>query len=244
MEIKKSHEVLERFSDDEKKEFADIIIRNYYCRNFGSMSKSDFETLLFSEYYENRLSKKLPCDDYSISKELGITQARICALKERKQLRYPRKDIWQFDFLTSIKHAKYDEKSGKVHCYVEDVNVIIETRHKLECMGWYDECSPNRKLMVLSPKCFIDLCMDIQDTSIDFTENNRHICEECISKIKNLKTVQSVRHLLDNFNLPGLVQFLLEAEGEDIVMNVGNLLNKNLTSSFKTIWNKLANKKE
>ena len=43
------------FSNEEKIALFDKISALYYNKNFGSTSKSDFETLLFSEYIEHCL---------------------------------------------------------------------------------------------------------------------------------------------------------------------------------------------
>ena len=40
------------FSDKEKEDAFDVIAGLYFNRNFGSVSKADFETLLFSIYIE------------------------------------------------------------------------------------------------------------------------------------------------------------------------------------------------
>ena len=40
------------FSNEEKIAMFDKIEQHYFTRNFGSMTKTDFETLLFSEYIE------------------------------------------------------------------------------------------------------------------------------------------------------------------------------------------------
>lgn len=42
------------FSNEEKIAIFDKIEQHYFIRNFGSMTKTDFETLLFSEYIEHR----------------------------------------------------------------------------------------------------------------------------------------------------------------------------------------------
>ena len=74
------------FTSEEKNALFDKIAAMYFNKNFGSTQKADFETLLFSEYIEHCLRFKLPFDDYTISKELGITQSRVRSLKERKEL--------------------------------------------------------------------------------------------------------------------------------------------------------------
>ena len=69
------------WDDSEKEELFKKISFAYFERNFGSMSKSDLETLLFSEYIEHHIRHRLPYDDYTLSKELGINKARIRTLK-------------------------------------------------------------------------------------------------------------------------------------------------------------------
>ena len=61
------------FSDSEKIAIFDKISEMFYKQNFGSTSKSDFELLLFSEYLDNHIKNDDLYDDYTISKELGIT---------------------------------------------------------------------------------------------------------------------------------------------------------------------------
>lgn len=75
------------FTADEKAAAFDKISALYFAQNFGSTSKADFETLMFSEYIEQHIKHGLPYDDYTLSKELGLTQSRIRALKERKELK-------------------------------------------------------------------------------------------------------------------------------------------------------------
>ncbi len=70
------------FDEKSKCDAFDRIAEHFFCKNFGSMQKSEFELLLFSIYTDRLavLSKnpenQIPvrCDNYTISKELGITQ--------------------------------------------------------------------------------------------------------------------------------------------------------------------------
>ena len=147
-----------KFNETEKCAIFDKIAENYFEHNFGSMTKSDFETLLFSEYIEHCIKNNLPFDDYTLSKKLGITQPRIRALKERKELKYPYKDFdWRIPFLEAIRNAKYDSRTHSVKMIVQDVNVMNEIRNFLEQNGWYDECSLNKKLLTLPLECFVDV---------------------------------------------------------------------------------------
>ena len=71
----------------------DEIARRFYFANFATMSKSDFETLLFSLYLEQILNCSEnnydAYSDYTLSKVLGVPQSRISTLKVRKELQYP-----------------------------------------------------------------------------------------------------------------------------------------------------------
>ena len=118
------------------------IIKHYFDRNFGSLSKSDLETLLF-HLYVVKFSKQ---DDYTISKELGITQSRIRALKERSALRYGQNYDYKKGLIEAIGNAYYDNKSNKIQCLVNDVNVLIEVRHLLESKHCFDEYSFRRNI--------------------------------------------------------------------------------------------------
>ena len=60
------------FTDEEKIIVFDKIAELYFEKNFGSTTKADFETLLFSEYLEHCMRCDEPFDDYSLSKKLRI----------------------------------------------------------------------------------------------------------------------------------------------------------------------------
>ena len=55
------------FTPEEKAVAFEEISSCYFQRNFGTMSKSDFETLMFSIYIGHCISKNLPFDDYTLS---------------------------------------------------------------------------------------------------------------------------------------------------------------------------------
>ncbi len=200
------------FSQEEKVATFDKIERNYFTQNFGSMSKMDLETLLFSEYIEHCIRNNLPFDDYSLSKQLGITQSRIRTLKERKELKYPYKGFdWKTSFAESVKTAKYDESDHYVKILIQDVNVLNEARHFIEEKGWYDECSLNKKLLRLPLDCFTEICVEDESLADVFSpkikENIRSIA----------KSNSDVRSFLNDFTIEGLKNFLMSASKQAIL---------------------------
>ena len=207
------------FSPEEKIAFFDKIAQHYFNQNFGTMSKTDYETLLFSEYIEHCLRNKISYDDYSLSKALGITQARIRTLKERKELKYPYKDFdWKIAFADSMKNAKYDSHDHYVKILIQDVNVMNEVRNFIEQEGWYDECSLNKKLLRIPLDCFVEICY--RSTKFDSV-----FSDDIKKHVQSLSTAEdsSVKHFLTDFSKEGLKSFLMSAS-KDAITEVLKLL--------------------
>lgn len=202
------------FTKDEKIATFEKIANLYFNKNFGTISKSDFETLLFSEYLEHRLRNKEPFDDYTLSKELGITQSRIRSLKERKELKYPYENYtWKNAFADSVKHAKFDENDHYVKFIIQDINVMNEVRHYIEEKGWYDECSLNRKLLRIPLDCFVEICLE--DTSVVdlFTAETKR-------KVKKIASSDNaLLELIQDFSKEGFKAFVMSA-GKEAILSV------------------------
>ena len=165
--------MFELYSEEKKAKLFDEITGHFFNRNFGSMSKSDYETLLFRivlDYLREKESGR--CSDYQMSKILGISQSRIRNLKIKAELVYPRKGFdedWKKAFTADVRHAKYDENSGLVKMNIRDITVLFELRHYMENNGWYDEYQLNPKLFQCPLDVFISLCqkMDEENLIID-----------------------------------------------------------------------------
>lgn len=154
------------FDDKAKIDAFDKIAEAYYYANFGSESKSDLETLMFSIYIEQILKTNLDSmekySDYTLSKLLGITQSRISSLKERKQLQYPYEDFdWKKSFMRISKNAIFE--NGKIKMQIPDRNLYIEIQNAIETAGGFIEVQLNRKLLQVELTYFIDLMLALSD---------------------------------------------------------------------------------
>lgn len=152
------------FPDEKSKADAfDKIAEQFYAGNFGQMSKSDFETLMFSIYIEQILNKNEfdfnAYSDFRLAKELGITQSKISTLKVRKQLQYPRNFDWRKSFAKVSKNASYE--GGKIKLYIPDKNLYYEIKNSVEEIGGYVDVTLNSNLLVISPARFLDLLENI-----------------------------------------------------------------------------------
>ena len=201
------------FKDEDKIRLFDKLEELYFRKNFGSVSKTDLETLLFSEYIECCIRNNVAYDDYSLSKALGITQSRIRILKERKELKYPLNDDpewWKAPFANAIKNAKYDDKNHSIKFIVQDVNVMNEVRHYIEMAGWYDECSLNRKLLNIPLDCFTEICLGNESLTKLISDKEK-------KALRNIsKDRPDVLDLVENFSIEGLKSFLMSASKESI----------------------------
>ena len=171
------------FSGQEKEAAFDLISSKFFNHNFGMMSKSDYETLLFHIYIEHLLNNSLPFDDYIISKDLGITQSKVRTLKCKKELQYPHEGFdWQIAFAEDVKKADYDDTTRSISVPIDDVNVLIELRYYLEKNGMFDTRTLNPKLFSCKLDFFIKLCEKLSDDDVV-------IDEETEKKLKALKRI-------------------------------------------------------
>lgn len=156
----------ELFSDEAKIAAFDEIAKRYYFSNFATMSKTDFETLLFSLYLERILEKNQAnygaYSDYTLSKDLGISQGRVSTLKVRKQLQYPyAKFDWKQSFQALLENATYEDK--KIVLMIPDKNLYLEIKNAVESSGGYVEMQLTPNLLKINPGYFIDLVAAISD---------------------------------------------------------------------------------
>lgn len=171
------------WTQKEKDELAKWINDHYFeNQNFGSVSKADFETYIFSLYIENLLDNKENFDDYTIGKHLGLTISRVRSLKERKELKYPREGYnWKDSFIECVKNAKFDETTHLVKISIPDVNVLKDLRYFLEKNGWYDEYQLNPKLFQCRADVFYDLCIKLDSDYV-----SPQLDEESRKKLKDI----------------------------------------------------------
>lgn len=198
-------------SEEEKIALAEKIIELYFRQNFGTLSKTDLETLLFSEYLDHLIANDEPYDDYTVSRALCLTQSRVRSLKERKELRYPYVHArWKELFVRDLENAKLSEDEHHIKLIVQDINVLAEARHYVEEKGWYDDYSLNRKLLNLPLSGFVDIFCDEEDFTSALSEKTR-------KKIESARNDSSqINKFLSDFTKEGLKSFLMSASKETI----------------------------
>lgn len=210
------------YSEKRKAKLFDQISGKYFDKNFGTMTKSEFELLLFNMLLEYlRDNKPNELSDYRISKILGISQTRVRNLKQRAELVYPRKDfedVWKEYFKNYIQYARYDEKTGLVKVNIADITVITELRNFMEENKWYDEYQLNPKLFQCPVEIFLDLCQKIDGKEIQLTQKSieniekikkkSNLGDKAIELIKQGKVKEGVQKLAKTTAKEGLGELL------------------------------------
>lgn len=178
----------ELFSSDEQKAKAfDKIAKCYYSKNFGSTSKADIDLLMFSIYIEQILDRTEEdidtYSDYTISKDLGITQSRVRGLKEKKELKYPySKFDWKKSFARFSKNAVYED--GKIKIELRDKSLYNELKNGIERTGGFVEVQLSSTLLQLPYKYYIDFLYELED------EKTKKEIEKELKKVLREKNIE------------------------------------------------------
>ena len=179
------------FDEDAKIKAFDKIAEKFYYGNFGSTSKADVETLMFSLYIEQILKKEqdnmVAYSDYSLSKELGITQSKVSNLKVRKELQYPYEDFkWEKSFERVSKNFAYED--GKIKMHIPDKNLYLELKNAIETSGGYVEVQLTNNLLQVKLPYFIDLLI-----AISGDEDRENIRKALLKRLKEINNDEELQ---------------------------------------------------
>lgn len=226
------------FTEEDKIKMFDEIASHFYNANFGQMSKSDIELLMFHFYIEKMVSENSSedgvidynkCSDYKISHDLGITQQRVRNLKIKNQLVYPIEYDWKLALAKLTENARYDKVSKKIIMNIPDPNLYLEIQNFIEEKGAYVEKQLNSKILQIRVEYYIELALALENV-----DNQKKF-------IKKLKQFFKDKGKNDNeFDENNIGKSLIEMTVNitEIVANISNVIPNQsvvLTSLFKLI---------
>lgn len=232
---------LELFPDDKSKaEAFDAIAEKYYFANFGSLSKADMDVLMFSRYIEQILKvseeNSNTYSDYTLSKLLGITQAKISNLKVKKELQYPYADFsWQRSFERIVGNYRYE--NGKIKLFIPDKNLYLELKNIIEERNGYIETTLNPTLLQIAPEYFVDLLLVAahdEDRDILIEKVRSELSKHKIDSFDPAK--KSVGETL-KYSLPNMALEITCNLLEEFIPVVGTVLASALREIVKSIRN-------
>ena len=122
----------------ECKEFAKLIAERFdeaelFTRRFGSFSKADYETLMFSIYLDMQTEL---VRDYDISIALGMTETKVRSLRIKSQLLYPRTISWCDELQKALAKGQYNPDKMTITVMIEDPSVQNLLKSKIESAYW------------------------------------------------------------------------------------------------------------
>ncbi len=182
-EIKRASDNTDATSLDVWSSFLVDIQRECLTQNFGTLSKSEFDLLVFHYYLLNKQANSTGkyVTDYEIGRDLGLTIQRVRSLREREALKWRSQEDWKEKFLKCLKYAHYDEKSDAVKILVLDVNVIKEVRNFIEMAGLIDDYQLNPKVFQCNLDALIAICLDFK------SGDEGNLCGKILEKLRDSK---------------------------------------------------------
>lgn len=220
--------IIDGFSEKEKEILFEDLMNMYFRKNFGTLTKAELETYLFSFYIEHLLDNNIPFDDYTIGRDLGITQSRVRALKERKELKYPRHNYdWKQEFLLCARNAKYDEVKRLIKFQITDVNVIKDARHFFEINGQYDEFQLNPKLFQCSLEAFIEMGNIIAQEANEefvFSLENQDKVEAFVNNCDDKNAKDAIAKFTNGLIEDGLKELFINCSKEVILQGLNLIM--------------------
>ena len=165
-------------------EFLSKIEEKCLTRNFGMLSKSEFDLMLFHYYLLNKQKEvgSHYVSDYDIGRDLGLTIQRVRSLRERDALKWATEVDWKKSFIQSLKLAhcdlKDDVSDSDIKIPVPDVNVMKEVRHYLEEAGLFDDYQLNPKIFQCKLDVLIAICLSFEQVDNDF-------CKTILNELRN-----------------------------------------------------------
>lgn len=151
-------------SIEQKARFFDELAKRFYNRNFGTVTKAEFDLMMFHFYFEPHKNKFEKPSTYAISKALGITQERVRNLIVKENLIYPSTTDVKVFFNTFLKSKiQYNKTQNSVEIPVLDPRVLIEIEHEIELAGGFVRYKANKKSLAVSLADFSKLLLRFDD---------------------------------------------------------------------------------
>lgn len=167
--------------EEQKEELIKEIEEKCLDHNFGSLSKADFDLILFHHYMESIRRSGNSMTNYEIAKQLGITVQRVIGLKDKEAGRYPYDDnTWKTQFLKCFE-SSYVE-GNMIVLNIPDRRIYRELESFMEKQGLGAEYNLNPTILKAQPDLFIDVIKKLYP-------NNEEVLEALDKKAKEKNSI-------------------------------------------------------
>ena len=143
-------------SDDVKKAFKELL-RDYLTPAYGSISKRDFDILLFMKLQELGIFSKNP-EIYELVSELKVTRAKARNLLYESKLRKTSKKELDEELKELLKHPIFlKDSNDKIGIEIDNPYLIDHLRAKLKQLNYITDGSFSPELVRLTTDAFVAL---------------------------------------------------------------------------------------
>ena len=189
-------------------------IQTYLDKGFGSMTKNDFEVMIFAELVQTSLRG---ISDYQISRDLKIPESKVKRLRYEASLKY--NILSEEDYRLMFKEIAQNAiiKDEKIILSIEDISLRKFINFKLKKNGKFSDTSFNSEIVVIRSKDFAELLKELYYTQRELKQINDKIdkINESLSKKITFKDVISV---FINASVAHLGERLIDI-GADSILN-------------------------
>ena len=193
-------------------------IQAYLDRGFGSMTKNDFEVMIFAELLQTSLRGM---SDYQISCDLRIPESKVKRLRYEASLKYNilSEDDYRLMFKEIAQNAII--KDEKIILSIEDISLRKFINFKLKKNGKFSDTSFNSEIVVIRSKDFAELLKELYYTQRELKQINDKIdkINESLSKKITFKDVISV---FINASVAHLGERLIDIGADSILKFIQN----------------------
>lgn len=158
-------ESLEKADADEvKKEFIDLV-ESYLQPSYGSMSKRDFEILLFMKLQNLDAIDENP-DLYQLIKDLKISRTRVRNLLYEAKIRTSEDGDLDSELIKLLEKPVFLKDGDKVAIEIQNPLLTDHFRFKLKALGYITDGSFSAELVKLTYSAYIELVVKMMDEKV------------------------------------------------------------------------------
>jgi len=211
-----------------------FIYENVLKSGLGAVNKGEIEVILFSALMLHSDWKSK--DDLELSKELGVTQAKIRSLREKASLRYIKLTVDEAlsSFADAILRGETDSTGTYLEVLIPDIAVQKEIEGLLKSKRiLYKRSSSNMTIQLRLDK-FIALFEQSPELASKYGGNQKQFIKDLISKRRELQKVVGSKLTTPIEKISKLLPLLKEFKASEL-FDVFSTTAKELTD-YLTGW--------
>ena len=201
-----------KLSEKQKHQFGELFLDRYLKRGFGSMSKSDFELLIFDilRVIDSGVHKS----NYQWSIDLHIPETKVRKLAYEADLVYHEYDanvlIKKFFTLLEQNISKFSSDGKKIQFVVEDRSLRTMLYADLKELGYFADASHNGEIVSVELRAFSSLLMKYYP---------QEFAEQMEEKVKKSAMTIDKTAILQQF-----IEGIAKGTGETIPIGIKDLI--------------------